>query len=222
MTIPSAIRNLTVYGLTGNIGSGKSKAADFFVQFGAVLVDADLLAREVVAPGAPALTQIENTFGETVITEAGELNRKALGGIIFTDPDKRKTLETILHPQIRALYLNRLEKIARSEARNQIVIYAVPLLFESGFSYDELDGTIVVYAPKETCIERVMARDSCSRELAEKKYTSQIPGEAKKKKADFVIENDGSLDALREQVKALYSTLVKKRQSSGVDTGLEE
>lgn len=192
-----------IVGLTGNIGSGKSEAALEFQSLGARVIDADMLAREAVLPGGEALREISSAFGPAVIFPSGELNRQELGRIIFSDPQQRRRLEDILHPRIRALYLQRLAEAC--SAPTPLVVYVVPLLFESRFSYPELDAIVVVSAPKELAIQRVISRDKCSKPLAEQKYAAQIPIEDKERKADFVIRNDGSLESLRLQVRSVFA-----------------
>lgn len=200
-----------VVGLTGNIGSGKSAVAEILHTLGAHIIDADLLAREIVAPGTPALAEIKKTFGPETLLPSGELNRKKLGEIIFQNDSKRNVLEKITHPKIRELFLNTLKVAMRKHA---IIVYVVPLLFESGFPYDELEKIIVVTAPFEASIERIVKRDSCSPELAIQKFKSQIDPNIKTAKADFVIANDGNLEQLRAQVAELYGKLMVLQQRS--------
>jgi dephospho-CoA kinase len=192
-------------GLTGAIGSGKSAAAELFRALGATVVDADALAREVVTPGSPGLTEVATAFGTGVLAPDGTLDRKALGRIVFASPERRAELERILHPKIRSRFLDQLGVLRAT--RPPLIVYAVPLLFESGYPYDELDYIVVVYAPRETCISRTVARDGCTRELAEQKYDAQMPIEEKVARATFVLDNSGSVEALKPQVEALYRSL---------------
>jgi dephospho-CoA kinase len=210
MNLHDSKRTFRIFGLTGNIGSGKSKAASIFENLGVSIIDADLLARKAVEPGGATLQSIATAFGDTVITDTGELNRKAMGEIIFKNPTERRKLEQIVHPEIRRLYFAALKELTPKLNTGDIVLYVVPLLFESQFDYEELDGVIVVYAPKETCLKRIVQRDKCSLEYAASKYASQIDIEEKRVKADFVIDNSGSLEALEKGVAELYSTLVGK------------
>jgi dephospho-CoA kinase len=199
--------NLLLVGLTGSIGSGKSLVADMFKELGASIIDADELARAVVAPGTEGLELVKKHFGPKILTDNGELCRKALGEIVFSAPEERKALEAILHPRIRELFRNRLHAEHQRATPPPMIIYAVPLLFESGYSYEELDKIIVVAAPREQCLARVVARDGSSREFAEKQLAAQLPTEAKVARADYVIRNDSSLENTRVQVQELFETL---------------
>lgn len=195
-----------VIALTGSIGSGKSTVADLMAGHGATIIDADLLAREVVAPGTPALDEISRTFGAKYILPNGELDRKALGTLVFSDPAKRSQLEKITHPRIRSLFL---ERLAKARLNSGLIVYVVPLFFESGLQYSEIDAVVVVTAPKNTCLERVVNRDGSTRELAEKKFNSQVDPAIKEAKADYVVVNDGSQQDLATKVSSLYDSLIK-------------
>jgi len=204
-------------GLTGAIGAGKSTVAQAFCKRGAKIIDADELAREAVNPGSPALTRISELFGENLIDTSGELDRKKMGNIVFNDPEKRKALEDIVHPEVRRLFFERLEKLladicqkAKPEGAQQLILYVVPLLFESRFDYKELEKVIVVSAPRELCIERIMKRDRCSEELAEKKLNSQMPIEKKEQMADYIIKNSGTLQHLNQQVSDVYQAIMSE------------
>ena len=199
--------HIPVIGLTGSIGSGKSEAAQAFSVLGAAIIDADLLAREVVAPGTPGLTQVRKEFGDAFIDHTGALKRKALGKLVFSDPSARAKLEDILHPLIRALYLERLETARRSNP--PLIVYVVPLLFESRFAYPELDAIVVVSASEPTCIARIVQRDGCTQDEAVLRYRSQMPMERKVKQSDYVLRNDGSREELATQVANLFQKLTK-------------
>lgn len=199
-----------VVGLTGSIGSGKSQAADIFRECGAQILDADVFAREVVRPGTQALESIRDTFGAKYILPSGELDRRALGELVFSKPEFRIQLEDILHPRIRELYLARLHSLKVQNPPPAVILYVVPLLFESRYAYPELDAIVVVSASKSLSIERVMSRDHCTKEQAEKRYASQLPIEDKVRKADLVIQNDGSLAELRTKVQQAYIDLLKR------------
>jgi len=201
-----------VAGLTGSIGSGKSQAAEIFKKCGAQIIDADVLAREVVAPGSPALGEIKELFGAQYVLPNGELDRKALGRLVFSRGELITPLEDILHPRIRKLYLERLEAAKAQTPPPGIVMYVVPLLFESRFSHPEFDAIIVVSAPRATCIERVVNRDNCAPVLAQKKYDVQIPMEEKESRADYVIRNEGTLEQLESQTRSVYEALLALRK----------
>lgn len=194
-----------IVALTGGIGSGKSTVARLFAERGARVIDADVLARRVVLPGQPALEQIRKLFGSAVITDEGSLNRSALAAIIFSDPAKRQALETILHPRIRDAFNQELATATTAK----LTVYDVPLFFESQNPHSEISGVIVVFAPQELCITRIMQRDGISHEEALQRIRSQIPLEQKVARADWVIENSASLDALGPQVEKIYNELIK-------------
>lgn len=210
MNTPNPYSDLPIVALTGSIGSGKTKAAEILHNCGALCIDADQLARESVLPGTQGLAEIRSLFGEEVIhADDGTLNRKLLGEIIFQDSHKREQLEAILHPQIRRLLYQRLDDLQALSHPPALIIYVVPLFFESKFSYPEIQRVIVVYAPRETCLKRIVERDSCSIELAEAKYNSQIPIESKVEKADYIIENVTDLSDLEQQCRDLYPRILE-------------
>lgn len=191
--------------LTGGIGSGKSTVASLFEKRGARLIDADQLARQVVMPGAPALGEIQMLFGDAVLRADGSLDRKALARIIFADPEKRAGLEQILHPRINRAFKEQLA--AATEA--PVTIYVVPLFFESTNPYPEISGVIVVKASRETCLARIMERDQLSAEEAELRLRAQLPIEQKAARADWVITNESTPEALGPQVERIYKELIK-------------
>lgn len=204
----SSLDGIRIYGLTGSIGSGKSAAAHIFERLGAVILDADVLARQVVEPGNPALNEILSTFGKGVLQPDGTLNRKRLGEIVFSDSGEREKLEAIVHPRIRELFLEALGPAAElARKRGEPLIYVVPLLYESRNVYPEIQKVIVVWAPEEVCIERVIQRDGCSRDLALKKLHAQISPDEKKRRADIVIENDSDLANLETEVQTVFDLL---------------
>jgi dephospho-CoA kinase len=179
-------------GLTGGIASGKSTVARMLVESGAALVDADRIAREIVEPGQPSLAQIVERFGQAVLHEDGTLNRKKLGEIVFADEAKRKALEAITHPAIRAVMRERMDKLQR-EAPKRLVVVDVPLLYESGLQ-SLFEEVMVVYVPRSLQLERLMKRDGLSKADAERRLNAQMDIEEKKRLADIVIDNSGSLE----------------------------
>jgi dephospho-CoA kinase len=195
-----------IVALTGSIGSGKTAVAQILASRGATIIDADVLAREVVRPGSLALQEIANTFGPQFVRSDGELDRKALGEFVFDDVRRRKALEQITHPKIRALFL---EKLRSLSANSKLTVYVVPLLFESGYTYPEMNAIVVVTAPEEVCIERILKRDGGSRKLAEQKFRSQMSPAEKAGRADFLIENSGSQQQLTASVTQLLPALLK-------------
>lgn len=193
--------------LTGGIGSGKSLIAGFFQTWGAAVVDADLLAREVVAPGSAGLAQVQHAFPtEHLILADGSLNRSKLATIIFSDESHRRRLETILHPRIRALWLQRLAEL--KESHPPMIVYVVPLYFESGHSMNEIEKIILVTAPDATKLARIMARDRFSQDAAELRLKAQLPDSQKIAKSDYVIENSSTVEAARERAKQVYTALL--------------
>ncbi|MFO7155683.1 MAG: dephospho-CoA kinase [Pseudomonadota bacterium] len=189
-------------GLTGGIASGKSEVSRLLARKGIPVIDADRLAREAVAPGSPALLRIAERWPETV--RDGRLDRKALGAIVFASAAERKALEAIVHPWIRAEAWRRMdEALARGAKR---VIYEAPLLFETGTA-DELDAVILVAAPEEVQRQRLMRRDALRPEEAEARIAAQLPLEEKRRRATFVIDNDGDLDDLSRKVDALWERI---------------
>lgn len=194
-------------GLTGSIGSGKSLAARAFSALGAEIIDADELAREAVAPGSPALRQIREKFGSAVVDERGALKRAALAELVFNDDQARKDLERIVHPRVRQLFKARSAALERRRPPPRLIVFVLPLLFEAGYTPRDFDRIIVVTAPRELCIERVMRRDRCSRSAAEQRYDAQLPIEEKEARAHIVVHNSGTPAELCTEIAALYAEL---------------
>jgi dephospho-CoA kinase len=187
-------------GLTGGIACGKSTVSRMFEQRGAHIVDADVIAREVVLPGRPALRQIVREFGESVLNEDGTLHRKRLGEIVFADTASRKKLESILHPSIRE-EMKRQIRHWNEVDRESLVIVDIPLLYESGLDkLMDFDEILVVYVPREIQLSRLQERDALTLEEAERRLIAQLPIEEKKRRADVIIDNSGSLEETESQV----------------------
>ncbi|MBB3109578.1 dephospho-CoA kinase [Paenibacillus phyllosphaerae] len=189
-------------GLTGGIACGKSTVSAMLVSLGAKLVDADRVAREVVLPGEPALTAIVDRFGQEVLAEDLTLDRRKLGGMVFSDPDKLKDLEAILHPAIRERMHSQVEAYTTEDPAG-LVIVDIPLLYETGQA-DVYDAVMVVYIPRSLQVERLMARNSLERSEAERRVGLQMDIEEKRERADFVIDNSGDLEATRAQVERFW------------------
>jgi len=187
-------------GLTGGIGSGKSAVAELLREQGATIVDADVLAREVVAPGSDGLHEIARAWPRAIGSD-GALDRAAMAAIVFADPAARVQLQAITHPRVRA----RAEAIER-DAPAGIVVHVVPLLFEGDF-WRRCDRTVVVIAPDAMRIVRVIARDAVEREAVERRMAAQIDPALARTRADYVIENDGDLAALREETLRVNAAL---------------
>jgi dephospho-CoA kinase len=200
-----------IIGLTGGIACGKSTVAAMLAERGAFVVDADLIAREVVMPGEPALAEVAAVFGQAVIRDDGTLDRRKLGGIVFADPDKRKRLEAILHPAIRERMWARIRQVKADEP-GRIVAADIPLLYETG-QEGLYDGVLVVYVPRELQIERLLARNpELSEAQARERIDAQMDIERKKELADWVIDNSGSLESTERQVDALWRQLSGMRK----------
>lgn len=193
-------------GLTGGIGSGKSAVSERLAQHGAVVIDYDLLAREVVAPGRPALAEIAHRFGADLIAADGTLNRPELGAIVFNDPESLRTLESITHPAIRVLAVER-EAAAAADA---IVVHDNALLIEMGH-HTSMDAVVVVDVPQELQIERLVADRGMSEAEARTRIGNQTSRESRTGVADFIIDNTGSLDELSHNVGGLWERLVGLR-----------
>ncbi|WP_256759981.1 dephospho-CoA kinase [Cohnella sp. WQ 127256] len=185
-------------GLTGGIATGKSTIAKLLAERGAILIDLDAIAREVVEPGQPSLLAIAERFGQAILQSDGTLDRKKLGSIVFTDPMERKALEAITHPAIRAVMKERMA-YHESNTPHKLVVVDVPLLYESKLeSYFE--QVMVVYVPREVQLQRLLERDKLTVEEALKRLEAQMNIEDKKTRADICIDNSGSLVQTEEQI----------------------
>lgn len=194
-------------GLTGGIGSGKSEVAKIFGVLGALVIDADALAREAVAPGSDGLARIARRF-PTVVARNGSLDRETLAAIVFADRSARDDLGAIVHPEVRRLGA---EREAAAEAE-RIVIHDVPLLFEGGF-YRTCDANVLVVADEETRMGRVVARSGISPEDVRRRMAAQIDPDRARELADYTIDNDGTIDALVDSVRDVYDDLCERSPS---------
>lgn len=200
-------------GLTGNIASGKSEVARMLADRGATIIDADELAREAVEPETQALKDIIKRWGKDVLNQDGGLDRAALRQIVFADQTELDALNRIVHPGVTRL---RDREIARARERGDpIVVCVIPLLFERNI-VEEFDAIILVDAPRPVRLERLVATRGLEETEAMNMIASQMPAELKRARADFVIENDGSLDELERDVDALWSSL--QRTAAGEET----
>lgn len=186
-----------IIGLTGSIASGKSTVANMLKEYGLPIVDADIVARVVVEPGTATLAKIAEAFGKEVITENGEMDRAKVGSIIFHDESKRKVLNEIIHPAIRAEMLRQRDEHIANGAKT--VIMDIPLLFESKLQH-YVEKILVVTVSEETQLRRLMERNQLSEEEARARISSQLPLSEKEKGADAVINNNGTVDETREQL----------------------
>jgi dephospho-CoA kinase len=197
MDAPRAARPYRV-ALTGGIASGKSTVANLFAALGVPLIDTDVIAREVVEPGRPALAAVAREFGSGVLGAEGRLDRRRLRGIVFGDESARRRLEAILHPAIRA----EMERQSAA-AHGPYQMLVIPLLTEGG-RRDHVNRVLLVDVPESLQLERLMSRDGVSREQAEAALRAQATREARLRFADDVIPNSGDVEALRPQVAALH------------------
>ncbi len=202
---------MLIAGLTGGIATGKSTVARFLREAGAVIVDADQIARQVVAPGLPAWQEIQRIFGKGILTSDGKIDRVALGRIVFADPDARRRLEAVIHPLVKA-QIDREIRAAAQKDPDAVVILDIPLLFESG-GYDGLAEIIVVYVSPAVQRLRLLHRDGLTAEEAELRIASQMDMAEKMQKATQVIDNSGSLEHTRDQIIRIYNDLsIRARQ----------
>lgn len=195
-----------VIAITGGIGSGKSVVTKLFEKWGAQCVDADILARQVVEPGTEGFNRVVEHFSDEMVLADGSLNRPLLASIIFSDPEKKKLLESLLHPLIRDLWLKNLEQLKKSGI--PIIAYIVPLFFESTADMKEIQKVVLISAPEDVRINRVMARDLFPRTIAEQRIKAQLPDSVKIPKSDFVIKNDSSLESLESQARDVFQKLL--------------
>ncbi len=193
-------------GLSGGIGSGKSAVAAIFAERGATVIDADLLARDALAPGSEGLREVAAAW-PGVVGPDGALDRAALAAIVFADDAARARLNAITHPRVRA----RADALER-DAPEGLVVHVVPLLFEGEF-WRTCDRTVLVLAPDEVRIARVIARDAAERAAVERRMAAQIDPALARTRADYVIENDGDREQLRERSVAVHHALVRDLES---------
>ncbi|WP_420554987.1 dephospho-CoA kinase [Neptuniibacter marinus] len=191
-----------IVGITGGIGSGKSAVTGQLEQFGINVIDADIVAREVVAPKEEALQKIAQHFGSQILTDSGELNRAALRAKIFSDPEERRWLEQLLHPVIRARIIQQL-----GNTRSNYAVLASPLLLETD-QHQLTDHIVVVDVPEAIQIERTVARDKNNVKQVKSIIQTQMPRDQKIAKADTIIDNSADLATLETKVSALHSKLL--------------
>ncbi len=206
----SGSRHLVV-GVTGGIATGKSTVSAMFSELGAILIDFDVLAREVVAPGEPALERIQEVFGSEFLQPDGTLDRKRLSTHVFQDPRRRELLETITHPPIFERFFSEVEAIT-ARRPDAIVQAAVPLLVELRLQ-PIFHRVVLVYAGYPQQLERLLQREGIDRRHAEKILAAQLPIDEKRREADFVIDNTQSLAETREQVSAVWRQLCGLQKS---------
>lgn len=195
---------LTV-GLTGGIGAGKSEVSRLLVACGAVLIDADRIAREVVEPGTPGLAAVVEAFGQEVLAADGSLDRPRLGSIVFADPDRLAVLNSIVHPLVGA----RSRELEQAAAEDAVVVHDVPLLAENGLA-PLYDVVIVVDASPETQLDRLVRLRGMTEQDARARMAAQATREQRREIADVVIDNDVPLEELERRVKEVWADLVRR------------
>ncbi|MBF6673397.1 MULTISPECIES: dephospho-CoA kinase [Glutamicibacter] len=194
-------------GLTGGVASGKSAVAAKLAELGAVVIDADALARKVVAPGTDGLAAIKDCFGPEIMQPDGSLDRKALGAIVFADEQARQKLNAIVHPLVRQA-----AAVAREQApHGALVVEDIPLLVESGQA-GKFDAVIVVQSPPAERIRRMVQDRGWTRQDAESRMAAQASDEQRAAVADYLLENSGTLEELEAQVAALYRQLAPAQE----------
>ena len=195
-------------GLTGGIGAGKSEVSRLLVEHGAVLIDADRIAREVVAPGTPGLAAVVEAFGEDVLAADGSLDRPRLGSIVFADPERLAVLNSIVHPLVGA----RSRELEETAAEDAVVVHDVPLLTENGLA-PLYDLVIVVDADPGTQLDRLLRLRGMTEDDARARMAAQATREQRRSIADIVIDNDVPLDELRRRVKDVWEDLVRRARA---------
>jgi len=195
-------------GLTGGIGAGKSEVSRLLVERGAVLIDADRIAREVVAPGTPGLAAVVDAFGEGVLSEDGSLDRPKLGSIVFADPEKLAVLNSIVHPLVG----RRSRELEEAAAEDAVVVHDVPLLAENSLT-PLYDVVIVVDASAETQLDRLVRLRGMTEQDARARMAAQATREKRRAIADVVIDNDVPLEELERRVKDVWADLVRRARA---------
>jgi len=194
-----------IAGLTGGIASGKSTVAAMLAAAGARIVDADKIAREVVRKGRPAYHEIVHHFGPTILDPEGQIDREALGAIVFNDQNAKQALNAIVHPRVREVMQTHIQAHAREHPEDPVIL-DVPLLIESGW-HELLPVVILVYVPEAVQQARLMARDGWGAADAMARIRAQMPIDAKRAYADFIIDNAGTREATRRQVLNVYEKI---------------
>jgi dephospho-CoA kinase len=200
---------MLLVGLTGGMGSGKSTVARMLEKRGAVVFDADVLARQAVAPGTPGFEKVVERFGPNVLAPGGGLDREALASIVFADPAARRDLEAIVHPEVRRMFAEGCEEYRDSD---RVVVFSAPLLVETGM-HTAFDLLIVVSAPVATQIERLMRDRGMPERAVQARIDAQLPLEAKAEVADVLVDNEGTLEDLEGQVDRLWRDLEARARS---------
>ena len=201
------VNNVYVVGITGGIGCGKSMAAAYLAELGAIHIDADGISRALTARDGAALEQIRRIFGDSVFSEDGSLNRRALGDLVFSDPAAKRALEGVIHPLVQRIAMDKIEESGKNGAR--VAVLNVPLLFETGM--DVLcDETWTLTAPADVQLARVMERDGLTREQAISRIESQMAMEDRNARATRVINSDRPIEKTQSELNQLYQQLIRR------------
>ena len=194
-------------GLTGGIASGKSTVASFLRGLGVAVVDADQISREVVAKGSDGLAEIVQLFGQDFLTEQGELNREKMAAHVFADSSAREKLNRIVHPRVATRSAEQIATMAQTNT--PYVVYDVPLLVEAGL-HKAMDAVVVVAAPQATQVQRVQQRDGLTETAATARINAQFPLEKKIEVADYVIDNNGTIEDLKKRTEEVHLALLHR------------
>jgi len=206
-------RKFLLVGLTGGIATGKSTVSDIFRRLGCVIIDADVLAREVVEPGQPAYDELVAEFGRGILQPDGTLDRKKVGAIVFAAAAKRERLEAITHPRIRERFATKLDELVARDFAG-IVVFDAPVLIESG-NYKTMDRLVVVATDEATQARRLTARDALDGVETERRIASQMPVAAKAKLAHYVVDNSGDREATIAEVRRVHAALLADLKARG-------
>jgi dephospho-CoA kinase len=201
---------MLLVGLTGGMGAGKSTAARMLASRGAVVVDADELAARALEPGTRSYERVCELFGDEIVRADGSLDRTAIADRVFEDPEKRRALESIVHPEV---FRRLSETVEARRGSDEVVVFDVPLLVETGFQ-DAVDVVVVVVAPEEEQVARAMRDRGISRPEASARLAAQASGAEREAAADVVLRNDGDLDSLEAQVDDLWADLRRRAEAS--------
>jgi dephospho-CoA kinase len=208
---------MLLIGLTGNIASGKSTVARLLSERGATIIDADVLARRVVEPGMPAFDEIVRRWGRDVVAVDGSLDRDALRRVVFSEHEQLEELNEIVHPEVAA-YRDRLVEEARQRG-DRLVVQDIPLLFERGI-VDQFDRIVLVDAPRPVRLERLMRERGLTETEAMDMITAQMPAELKRARADYIIENTGTVRELEERVSEVWQALEREADAQATTSAV--
>jgi dephospho-CoA kinase len=202
---------MLLVGLTGGLGSGKSTVARMLAERGAIVVDADELARRAVAPGTHGYHEVVQVFGDDVVGPDGVLDREALSALVFADPAKRRALESITHPEVFRLLA---EEVETFRGTDEVVVFDAPLIVETGF-HEACDVVVVVTASPEHQVARVVRDRGMTEDEARRRLVAQVPPEQREAVAHVVLRNDGPVEELERQVDELWADLDRRRREPG-------